>query len=200
MGSQLPGPQPMLPPSDRPSPLGLAVAGAGLALLCVSMLVPRVNIDNAGDEFGFYSLSGVYGGASGLGIDTASVILSVALLAAVGLSAHRTPALRWPARLGAIGTAALLAAFAYHPVTVMRQVLEASSSSDDGYEDEDSVAASEIDITADSGVYLVLVAALLLALSSFLMQTNPRSNQPFLTVQEMRPPPGTNPTVTVHPG
>lgn len=192
---------PVPPPSDRPSMLGLTVAGVGLALLCVSLLLPRIKIDELNDEMAFYSLSGLYG-TGGFGIDTATVVLALALLAAVGMSAHRSPALRWPSRLGAIGTAALLAAFAYHPVTVMRQVLEASTSNDDEYEDEysDSESASDIDITADSGVYLILVAALLLALSTFLMQTNPRRNEALLTAQAMQPLPGTNPTVTVHPG
>jgi hypothetical protein len=199
---QMPGPQPMLPPpppSDRPSPLGLAVAGVGLVLLCVSMLLPRVKIDDPDGEMAYFSFS--FTGTGGFGIDTANVVLSVALLAAVGMSAHRSPALRWPSRLGAIGTAALLAAFSYHPVTVMRQTLDAYES-DEGFEDEDSTSttAADIDITADSGVYLVLVAAILLALSCFLMQTNPRGNQSFLSLQQMQPPPGTNPTVTVNPG
>jgi hypothetical protein len=202
---QQPGPQPMLPPpppSDRPSSLGLIVAGAGLALLCVSLLLPRINVKDTDGEMAMYSyslLSG--GGTSGFGMDTPTVVLSIALLAAVGMSAHRSPALRWPSRLGAIGTAALLAAFAYHPVTVMRQTLEAYAN-DDGYTDEDSSSSTseDIDITADSGVYLVLLAAILLALSCFLMHTNPRRNQSFLSYQELQPPPGNNPTVTVNPG
>jgi hypothetical protein len=173
------------------------VAGAGLALLCVSMLLPRIKIDDPDGEMAVYSFSMFSGVGTGFGMDTPTVVLSIALLAAVGMSAHRSPALRWPSRLGAIGTAALLAAFAYHPVTVMRQTLEAYAD-DDGYTDEDSISTSaeDIDITADSGVYLVLLAAILLALSCFLMQTNPRKNQAFLSYQEMQPPPGTNPTVT----
>lgn len=192
---QAPGPQPLLPPppSDRPSTIGLTVAGVGLGLLCVSMLLPRVNVSGPDDDYGFYSLSRITG-TGGFGIDTASVFLSIALLAAVGMSAHRSPALRWPSRLGAIGTAALLAAFAYHPVTVLRQ-LTATVEGDGG---EDSSA--QIDITADSGVYLAVAAAALLAVSTFLMQTNPRRNQSFLSIQDMQPPPGNNPTVTVHPG
>jgi hypothetical protein len=195
-----PGTQPMPPPpppSDRPSPVGLAVAGVGLALLCVSMLLPRIKVDDPEGEMAYFSFS--FSGTGAYGIDTGNVVLSVALLAAVGMSAHRSPALRWPSRLSAIGTAALLVAFAYHPVTVMRQAVE-TYMSDDGFEDEDFSSAEDIDITADSGVYLVLVAAILLALSCFLMQTNPRRNQSFLSYQEMQPPPGNNPTVTVNPG
>jgi hypothetical protein len=192
---------PIRTPADRPSPLGLAVAGVGLVLLCVSTLLPRVKIDDADGEFGFYSLSGLYGGtATGFGIDTSTVVLSVALLAAVGLSAHRNPALRWPSRLGAIGTAALMAAFSYHPVTVLRQVMEAYEGNGE-FDEEDASAASQIDITADSGVYLAVVAGLLLALSTFLMHTNMSRNQSYLSIQQMGPPPpGSNPTVTVHPG
>lgn len=202
---QFAGPPPMLlprPPSDRPSPVGLAVAGVGLALLCVSMLLPRVKIDDPDGEFSYYSLSGAFG-ASGFSIDTPTVILSVALLAAVLLSTHRNPALRWPSRLGAIGVAALLAAYTYHPVTVLRQAIESFESYNEyeDYEDEASVSASQIDITADSGVYIAAVAALLLAVSAFLMHTNTRRNEPFPATLHMQPPPpGNNPTVSVSPG
>ncbi|MCC3762274.1 hypothetical protein K3N28_04215 [Glycomyces sp. TRM65418] len=193
-----PRPMPPPPPSDRPSPVGLAVAGVGLALLCVSMLLPRIKIDDVEGDFGFYSLSGI-NGTNGFGIDASSVVLSIALLAAVGVSAHRNPALRWPARLSAIGTAALLAAFAYHPVTVLRQLMATLEGDNDEFDDGSS-SVSQIDVSADSGVYLALVGALLLAVSTFLMQTNPRRNQSFLSAQDMQPPPGGNPTVTVHPG
>ncbi len=198
---QFAGPPPMLLPpplTDRPSPVGLAVAAVGLVLLCVSVLLPRVKVDDPDGEFSFYSLSGVYG-TSGYGIDTATVVLAVALLAAVGLSAHRNPALRWPSRLSAVGTAALLAAFTYHPITVLRQATESYEGYDDEFGDE-SALVSQIDITADSGVYVAAVAALLLAVSAFLMQTNAHRRQTFLAVPPMEPPPGTNPTVFVSPG
>jgi hypothetical protein len=69
------------------------------------------------------------------------------------------------------------------------------------FDEEDASAASQIDITADSGVYLAVVAGLLLALSTFLMHTNMSRNQSYLSIQQMGPPPpGSNPTVTVHPG
>ncbi|MFC3494978.1 hypothetical protein [Glycomyces rhizosphaerae] len=205
---QFAGPPPMLPPrppSDRPSPVGLAVAGVGLALLCISMLLPRIKIDDPDGEFSYYSFAGAFGafGASGYGIDTSIVVLSVALLAAVGLSAHRSPALRWPSRLGAIGTAALLAAFTYHPVTVLRQAMDSFESLDEyeDYEDGASSTVSQIDITADSGVYIATVAALLLAVSAFLMQANTRRNEQFPASPHMQPPPpGNNPTVSVSPG
>ncbi|WP_460496164.1 hypothetical protein [Glycomyces tarimensis] len=190
-----PAPQPEQPPSvrpqpDSPSPVGLIVAGAGLILLCLSVLLPRVAIDLGGEAdlsyFGFTQLSGEQ-----FGIDTATVLLSVALLCVVGLSASRVPALRWPSRLAAVGIAALTAAFAYHPVTVLRQTFEA-------YESDDP--SGQIDVSADNGMYIALFAVLLLAVSAFLMQRRspePVDAQP--TAPAPPPPPGVNPTIKVTP-
>ncbi|WP_156036830.1 hypothetical protein [Glycomyces sp. NRRL B-16210] len=115
-------PQPPPRPSDAPSPIGLIVAGIGLALLCVSALLPRFNVDDLDGGFSFYMYSGVFGNVSTL--DASTAVLSLALVTAVALSAHRNPGVRWPARLGAIGAAALTATFAYYPVVAMRQYAE----------------------------------------------------------------------------
>lgn len=190
------------PPSNAPSPIGLAVAGVGLALLCVSMLLPRVKIDDPEGSFSFYSYSGLLG-FGGFGIDTSTVVLSVALVAAVGLSAHRNPAMRWPARIAAIGTAALTAAFAYHPVTLMRQYAENTANSESYDEFGEETTAAEVDISAENGVYLAVIAVALLALSTFFMQARRRTY--LLPVQPYQQPvpagrPGADATITVNPG
>ncbi|WP_304608841.1 hypothetical protein [Glycomyces amatae] len=191
-------PPPLRPPSDAPSPIGLGVAGVGLALLCVSLLLPRIKIDDPDGEFSFYSLSGVYSTGSGFGIDTPTVVLAIALLAAVGLSTLRRPALRWPVRLGAVGAAALFAAVAYHPVTQLRQAVEYFQ----GYDEFDGSesASAQIDITADSGVYLLAVGVALLALSTFFMHV--RSQGQYVAPPPPAPAgwPGAEPTITVSPG
>lgn len=191
---------PPLPPpvTNAPSPVGLAIAGVGLALLCVSLLLPRVKVDDPDGEFSFYSLSGAYGTGNGFGIDTPTVVLALALLAAVGLSTLRNPVLRWPARMGAIGAAALAATTAYHPVTKLRQSIDYF----EGYDEFDGSAAvgSQIDVTADNGVYILAVGVALLALSTFFMHV--RKPERFLTVPAPAPAsgPGTEPTITVNPG
>lgn len=193
-----PLPPPPNAPSNAPSPVGLGVAGVGLALLCVSLLLPRVKIEDPDGEFSFYSLSGVYSTTSGFGIDTATVVLALGLLAAVGASTLRNPALRWPARLGAIGAAALLAAVAYHPVTQLRQAVEYFQ----GYDEFDGAesASAQIDITADSGVYILAVGVALLALSTFFMHV--RRQQQYVAPPPPAPAgwPGAEPTITVNPG
>ncbi|WP_344485655.1 hypothetical protein [Glycomyces endophyticus] len=191
---------PPKPPSSAPSPLGLAVAGVGLAMLCVSVLVPRIEIKDPDGEFGFYSYSGLYG-ASSYGIDTPTVVLALALLAAVGVSALRVPAARWPSRIAAVGFAALGAAFTYHPVTVLRQYVEAYQGSDeDGAVVED--AAASVSVAADNGVYIAIVGVALLALSTFFMQVRRPPAYPAAPPPPPAPAgwPGAEPTVTVHPG
>lgn len=176
---------PSQPPPQAPSAIGLSVAGAGLVLLCVSVMFPRVAVDHGeGDEYAFFGYSPLAG--DGFGIDTTTVVLTVALLCAVGLSAHRNPALRWPTRLTAVGLAALTAAFSYHPVTVLQQSYEIFTVEG---------GAGEIDISADDGLYIAVVAVALLAASAFLMhRRSPRR------VHHAPPPDGPEPTVTVTPG
>ncbi len=193
-----PAPQPFLapPPTDAPSPIGLIVAAAGLLLLCVSVLLPRVSITYDGEaDFGYYGLTSLGGGQS-FAIDTSSVVLTAALLFAVGASAHRSPGLRWPARLGAVGLAALTAAFAYHPVTVMRQFLQSLEESDGGFGE----SPPEIVIEADSGMYLAVIAVALLAASTFVMRSQRRPQVHYQAPPAPAAGPGTVPGVTVTPG
>jgi len=191
-------PQPFLAqsPSDAPSPVGLVLAAAGLLLLCVSFLLPRISITYDGEaDFGYFGLTSLSGGQT-FAIDTSSVVLTTALLFAVGLSAHRSPGLRWPARLSAVGLAALTAAFAYHPITVMRQFLQSMEDSEDGFGE----STPEVTVEADNGLYLAVIAVALLAASAFMMRLQRR---PQVHYHQAPPPaagPGTAPGVTVTPG
>lgn len=189
-------PLPPPPPTDAPSPVGLIVAAAGLLLLCVSVLLPRISITYDGEaDFGYYGLTSLSGGQS-FAIDTASVVLTAALLSAVGLSAHRSPGLRWPTRLGAVGLAALTAAFAYHPVTVMRQFLQSLEDSGGDF----GQSTPEIVIEADSGMYLAVIAVALLAASTFIMRMQRRPQVHYQAPPAPAAGPGTVPGVTVTPG
>lgn len=179
--------------------MGLLAAGAGLILLCVSILIPRVSIDYEDtDEYGYFGGPTV-GTGEVFTVGISSVILALALLAAVGLSAHRAPGFRWPARLGAVALAALTAAFAYHPITVMQQIVQVYEDVSDNTEYAADVIP-EITVSADSGLYLAVLAAALLAASTFLMRPGPRPQ----AYQSMSPAPaegpGTAPGITVTPG
>lgn len=194
-------PQPLPPrPSDAPSPIGLIVAGIGLALLCVSTLLPRVNVDDPEGTFTFYSYAGIFG--SGTTLDASTTVLSLALLAAVAVSAHRHPGVRWPARLGAIGAAALTATLAYYPVVAMRQYAEDFTGYDEFGEE---TPTSLVEVSAENGVYIAVFAVVILAASTFLMQVRMSRHYP---APQPRPPqqqvpagwPGADPTITVTPG
>jgi hypothetical protein len=188
----------MLPvsPSNAPALLGLIIAGAGLALLSVSLLVPRISIESENDdEFGIYGLSSLSGTGT-LAIDTATVFLCLALLIAVGLSAHPNTSLRWPSRLSAVGLAALTAAVSYHPITVLQQYVDMYSSQESSGGYSDSGETIDYTIEADTGVYLVFAGVALLAVSAFLMQR--RRLQP-LPVPPAPVSPGADPTITVNP-
>jgi hypothetical protein len=193
-------PAPLLepPPSDAPSPLGLVVAGAGLILLCVSIVIPRISIEYE-DDWGDYGYFGVTSDNT-FTVGTSSMVLSAVLLAAVALSVHRSPGLRWPVRLSAVGLAALTAAFAYHPVTVLRQFYQDYQDTFGESEFGGEAGAPEVTVEADSGLYLAVLAVALLAASTFLMRPQRRTR---LYYQPTPPPetgPWTAPTVTVTSG
>lgn len=179
---------------DAPSPLGLAMAAVGLILLCVSVLTPRLSVQSDDeDQFSFYNYTALNGEASLLGAETA--LLVVALLAAVGVSAAKAPAWRWPARITAVALATVSAAFAYHPISALRELLN----SYEGFDGE----SIEFEVTAESGLYLLVFAVALLAASTFFMHV--KMNR--AAYQASPPPPaapgpgqGPTPTVTVTPG
>lgn len=195
-----PGPAPaplQVPPSrfpDAPSPLGLAMALVGLLLLCASVLIPRISVTiEQDDEYAYYSVASFYSGdVQGLGAET--VVLAVALLTAVGVSAARTPAWRWPSRVAAVGLATFAAAFAYHPVNTIREQL----STLEGYEGE----PIDAEVAAESGIYLMIFAVGLLAASTFFMHVtmNRAAYQPPPQAPAPGPGQGPTPTVTVTPG
>lgn len=193
---QAPPPMMMPPPRrfpDAPSPVGLGLALVGLLLLCVSLLIPRMTVQyDETDEYAYYNLT-VYGGnGSVLGAET--VMLGVALLAVVGLSVSRAPAWRWPTRITAIGLAAFGAAFAYHPIIALKEQLSAY----EGFEGE----TFDAEVTADSGLYLMIFALGLLAASTFFMHVRMTRDTYQAPPQPPAPEPGQGPapTVTVTPG
>lgn len=183
--------------SSPPSPVGLLAAGAGLILLCASILLPQASISFENmDEYGYFGMPST---GEAFAVGTSSVLLIVALLTAVGLSAHHAPEFRWPTRLGAVGLAALTAAFAYHPITVAQQTLQV-------YEDANSAAeyaadtTPEITVAADSGLYLTVLGVALLAASAFLMRPGPRPPTHGPMPPAPATGPGIEPGITVTPG
>ncbi len=196
-GQMPPVPPPMAPPRrawEGPSPLGLAMALIGLILMCVSVLIPRISIQSdETDSYTFYSLTSLDNNGAALGAET--VVLVVVLLAAVGLSAAGSQALRWPARMTAVGVATFAAAFAYHPVSAVREMLSQYDSIDEGI--------SDTEVTAESGIYLMIFAVALLAASTFFMHVK-MNRAAYQSPPPQHPAPGPGqgpaPTVTVTPG
>ncbi|GAB4007616.1 hypothetical protein GCM10029992_61840 [Glycomyces albus] len=120
---------------------------------------PHLDRYRGEDTYTFYSITSLDNSGAALGAET--VVLVVVLLAAVGLSAAGGVALRWPARITAVGVATFAAAFAYHPVSAIRELVER-------YEDLDG-SIGDTEVTAESGIYLMIFAVALLAASTFFM-------------------------------
>jgi len=187
-----PGPPAQRPPSallpsgpDRPTPLGLGLAGAGLLLLAVGALIPQISIGGSdAEEFGGFGLETTGAGLPGL----APALILVVLVgwAAAGIK----PELQWAAKLGGIGLAAITAAAALHPVIEVNAVLNSEALED-----------VNVKASAGGGVWLFILAAGLLAVSIFLMrwappkqpvapQQYPQQQQPY---QQQQPPPQVGP-------
>lgn len=157
---QQPAYQQLLPSGpDRPTPIGLGLAGAGLLLLAVGSLIPQISLGGSdADEVG------------GFGIDTAGVGLpglapALVLIVLVGWAAAGVkPGLAWAAKLGGIGLAALTVAAALHPVMELN-----SAFNGEAWEDADL----DVSATAGGGIWLYILAAALLAGSIFLMRWAP---------------------------
>lgn len=156
---------------DRPSPLGLAVAAVGLLLLAVGSLIPQVSFGGS-DAYE----------ASGFGLETAGMGLpglapAMLLLVLVGWAAAGVrPGLQWTVKLGGIGLAAITAAAALHPV------IELNAALDREIRDEIDISAS-----AGGGIWLAILAAVLLTVSIFLMRWTPQP-QPVAPQQVPQPP------------
>ena len=181
---QVPPPQPaynqLLPSGpDRPTPIGLGLAGVGLLLLAVGSLIPQISLGGSdADELG------------GFGLETAGIALpglapALILVVLVGWAAAGVkPGLQWAAKLGGIGLAAITAAAALHPVIELNGVFRGEA-----WEDAD------IEASAGGGIWLFILAAGLLAASIFLMRWAP-PKQPAAG-QYQHPPQGVQPTVQV---
>lgn len=142
---------------DRPKPLGLALAGAGLLLLAVGSLIPQISLGGRdADGIGGYGVDTAGAGLPGL----APALILVVLVgwAAAGIK----PGLQWAAKLGGIGLAAITAAAALHPVIELNSAF--------GREAWDDY---KIKASAGGGIWLYILAAALLAVSIFLMRWSP---------------------------
>ncbi|MFG3339013.1 hypothetical protein [Glycomyces sp. NPDC048151] len=155
---QQPAYQQLLPSGpDRPTPVGLGLAGAGLLLLAVGSLIPQISLGGSdADEIGGYGLETA--GVSLPGLAPALVLVVLVGWAAAGVK----PGLQWAAKLGGIGLAALTAAAALHPVIELNSVFGG-----DIWEDAD------IEASAGGGIWLYILAAALLAVSIFMMRWAP---------------------------
>lgn len=158
-----PGPpaQSRLLPSgpDRPTPVGLGLAGAGLLLLAVGSLIPQISLGGSdADEFGGIGLETI--GANLPGLSPALILVVLVGWAAAGIK----PNLQWAAKLGGIGLAAITAAAALHPVIELN-----SAFGSEAWEDLDA----DVSASAGGGIWLFILAAALLAVSIFLMRWTP---------------------------
>jgi hypothetical protein len=159
---QVPPPQPaynqLLPSGpDRPTPIGLGLAGVGLLLLAVGSLIPQISLGGSdADDLGGYGLETA--GVSLPGLAPALILVVLVGWAAVGVK----PGLQWTAKLGGIGLAAITAAAALHPVVELNGVFGSEA-----WEDAD------IEASAGGGIWLFILAAALLATSIFLMRWAP---------------------------
>ncbi|GAB3995890.1 hypothetical protein GCM10029992_14350 [Glycomyces albus] len=102
-------------------------------------------------------------GVSLPGLSPALILVVLVGWAAAGIK----PGLQWAAKLGGIGLAVLTAAAALHPVIELNAVF-----GDESFDDLD------IDASAGGGVWLYILAAILLAVSIFLMRWAPQQQAP----------------------
>ncbi|THV40236.1 hypothetical protein [Glycomyces buryatensis] len=147
---------------DRPSPAGLGLAGAGMALLAVGSLIPQVSFDGSEEDLAYLPLTGLGGVVGGLpGLAPALILIVLVGWTAVGIK----PGLQWTAKLGGIGLALTTIAASFQPVQALNSIIEDSE-------------ASDLEVAAGGGIWLYILAALLLAVSIFLMRWAPQPPQP----------------------
>lgn len=144
---------------DRPTPVGLGLAGAGLLLLAVGSLIPQISLGGSDvDDVGGFVFETA--GVSLPGLAPALILVVLVGWAAAGVK----PGLQWAAKLGGIGLAALTAAAALHPVIELNSVFGGETWGD-----------VDISANAGGGIWLYILAAALLAVSIFLMRWAPPS-------------------------
>jgi hypothetical protein len=144
----------------RPSPIGLGLAGVGLVLLAIASLTPQISW--GGDE-DVLDVLGVFGTA-GAGFGLPALAPALVLVVLVGWTAVGVkPGLEWAAMLGGIGLAAITVAAALHPVIAANDIMEAANAISEGSSD------GEIEVSAGVGVWLFISAALVLAVSIFML-------------------------------
>ncbi|WP_192907038.1 hypothetical protein [Glycomyces paridis] len=156
---------------DRPTPIGLGLAGFGLLLLAVGSLIPQISLGGSdADEIGGFGVDTAGAGLPGL----APALILVVLVgwAAAGVK----PGLEWAAKLGGIGLAAITAAAALHPVMELNAAFDSEA-----WEDVNLKAS------AGGGIWLFILAAAMLAVSIFLMRWAP-PKQPAVQPQQYQAP------------
>jgi hypothetical protein len=186
-GGQPPHPQPQFQTSllpsgpDRPSPVGLALSGVGLLLLAVGSLIPHLSLSGEEEALEWLVAAGFHTGGTGLpGLAPALVLLVLVVWTAAGVR----PNLMWAAKLGGIGLAVLTAAASLHPVIEANSALDAPGGEDSG-----------VSVSAGGGVWLYIIAAILLAVSIFMMRWAPAPPQ----AGPAGPPPQAPPTTAQPP-
>lgn len=152
---------------DRPSPVGLSLAGVGLLLLAIASLLPQISWDGNKDDIDL-----AVAGIPEAGLDLPALAPALVLVVLVGLTAVGvTPGLQWAMRLGGIGLAAITAAAAFRPVMAVNAIMEASNAY---LEDAvDDIGRIEAEAEAGVGIWLFILAALILAVSIFMMHWIP---------------------------
>jgi hypothetical protein len=144
---------------DRPTPVGLGLAGAGMLLLAVGSLIPQISLGGSdAEEYGGLGLETI--GVNLPGLPPALILVVLVGWAAAGIR----PNLQWAAKLGGIGLAAITAAAALHPVIELNSVFGSEA-----WEDMDA----DLSASAGGGIWLFILAAALLAVSIFLMRWAP---------------------------
>jgi hypothetical protein len=144
----------------RPSPIGLALAGVGLVLLVIASLTPQISW--GGDE-DVLDVVGVFGTA-GAGFSLPALAPALVLIVLVGWTAVGVkPGLEWATMLGGVGLAAITAAAALNPVIAANAIMESTNAL------SEESGEGEIEVSAGVGVWLFIAAALVLAVSIFML-------------------------------
>ncbi|MDN3238712.1 hypothetical protein [Glycomyces tritici] len=172
---------------DRPTPIGLGLAGAGLLLIAIGSLIPQVSFGGSdADEVGVFGID-----TAGVGLPGLAPALVLAVLAGWAAAGVK-PGLQWAAKLGGIGLAAITIAAALHPVIEFNNAF-----SSEAWEDADI----DVKASAGGGIWLYILAAALLAASIFLMRWSPPKQpaQPQYAQQPYQQQPPQTMQMTVQP-
>jgi len=159
---------------DRPTPIGLGLAGAGLLLLAIGSLIPQISFSGDDEDLEYFSGAAIETAGVGLpGLAPALILVVLVGWAAAGIK----PGLQWAAKIGGIGLAAITAAAALHPVIEVNGIMDGEI-----WEDLD------VEAKAGGGIWLYILAAVLLAVSIFLMRWAP-AKQPAAPQYAQQPQP-----------